>query len=628
MLEKIVKKVLRFKDSLLKHRRILIVLAHIFFIVSAYILAFYIRFDFKIPQNYIQIIFNNILYLIIIKIIVFWYFDLYSGLWRYASMGDLFRIFKANIIATIGFSLYILFFVKSAGFPRSLIIIDFILCVAFVGGVRFLSRAFREHMRFIPTLKTKKVLIVGAGEAGILVVKELRNNPHMNFEIVGFIDDALHKRNSRIHNIKIFGDRNKISEVVSKYGVEEIIIAIPSAKGEVIRDIISCAQVLNVKVKIVPGFHKILNGEVEIKIREVKPEDLLGRETVDINKDEVQAYIKNRKILVTGGCGSIGSELCRQIASFSPEQIVIFDHNENDMYFLELEMKEKYSEIAFIPVIGDVKDISLLKYTFSKYNPQVVFHAAAFKHVPLMEQNPTAAVKNNIIVTRNLIYASEHYGVERFVFISTDKAVNPTSIMGATKCICEMILQAKAEKSRTKFMAVRFGNVLGSKGSVIPLFKKQIEEGGPITITHPEVKRYFMSVKEAVQLVLQASAIGKGGEIFVLDMGEQIKIIDLAKNLITLSGLKLDKDIVIKYTGLRPGEKLYEELMYDGENDKATKYNKIFVSHPRKLNIKELRKQIKTLEHLAKISNNEEIIKNIQEAIPSYKPYIHPSLKS
>lgn len=608
------------RNFLLKYRRPVIILIHFILIVGAYISAFYLRFELRLPAKYLPVILKTLPLLILIKMVIFYYFGLFSGLWRYVSMDDLWQILKATVLSSVGFILAVVFTFGLIGYPRSVFVLDWVLCVGFIAGARFLSRGFREKFRPQLRERKKKVLVVGAGEAGILVLRESKGNPHMNFKVTGFIDDDRVKRNLRIHGIRVLGGRKEIPDIVNKYEVEEIIIAIPSAKGEVIRDIISYCQIPNVKLKIVPGLQKILSGDLEVRPRGVKPEDLLGRETVEIDAQEISHYIRNKRILVTGAGGSIGSALCQQIVLFSPKELMFYDHNENNVYFLEVEFKTKYPQVKFTTVIGDIKDIGLLKHTFSRYRPHVIFHSAAHKHVPLMEENPAAAVKNNIIGTRNLIYAANHYGVERFVFISTDKAVNPTSIMGATKRISEMILQAKAKDSRTRFMAVRFGNVLGSDGSVIPLFKKQIEERGPVTVTHPEAKRYFMSANEAAQLVLQAGAIGKKGEIFILDMGEQIKILDLARNLINLSGLKLDKDIFIKFIGLRPGERLYEETLHDIEKDKTTKYEKIYIAQANEFESRILRNQVKELERLANMMDTKRILSKIHEIVPSYLP--------
>lgn len=599
-------------NILMKYGRILIALAHLIFVSCAYILSFYIRFEFSLPREYLPIIFKTLPAAIIIKMIIFYYFDLFSGLWHFVSMDDLRRIIKANVVASLIFIFSVNFIYGLVSYPRSIFIIDLLLCLALVSGIRFLIRSLKEKV-IGSSVKKKKTLIVGAGEAGILVLKECRN---LNLDVIGFVDDDATKKNTRIYGIKVLGNRSGIKEVVGKYNVEEIIIAIPSANGKVIRELISCCSLPGVSIKIIPGLYKIISGELEVRLREVLPEDLLGRETVKIDESEIASYIKDRGVLITGAGGSIGSELSRQIADFAPQKILLYDHNENDTYFLEIELKTKYPDLEIKTIIADIVDKETLEYVFLRYKPQIVFHSAAYKHVPLMEENPSAAVRNNIIATRNLIEISESNAIERFVFISTDKAINPTSVMGATKRIAEMILQAKARESTTRFMAVRFGNVIGSSGSVVPLFKKQIQEGGPITITHPEATRYFMSVKEAVQLVLQAGAIGRGGEIFVLDMGEPIKIVDLAKNLVMLSGLELDKDISIRYTGLRPGEKIVEEPLITKGGVEKTKYDKIYVAKPNNFESVALKQSIKELENLSDSKSDDKIIQEIKKILP------------
>ena len=604
------------KSLLLRYRRSLIIFTHLVLIVSAYLLSFLIRYDFRLAQPVFPLIVKTITFVVIIKLSVFYYYGLFVGLWRYVSIDDFWRIIKANSIATILFILTNIFIYSEYALPRSIFIIDFILCTSLVASIRFFTRLLKERYQHIPFQKQKKVLIVGAGQAGILMLKEYSNNPRIG-QIVGFIDDDPLKQNESIYSKKILGTREDIAEVVNKYNVEEIVLAIPSANGKIIREIISYCQIPNVKLKIIPGLQKIIDGSLEIRTRDVKPEDLLGRETVKVNEEEIASYIKNKTVLITGAGGSIGSALCRQILNYSPHQLILFDYNENNIYFLEVEFKTKYPQVKIKTCIGDIKDVGVLKYMFSSFKPQVVFHAAAHKHVSLMEDNPMAAVRNNVVGTRNIIYAAAHYKVERFVLISTDKAVNPSSIMGATKRIAEMILQAKAKKSKTKFMAVRFGNVLGSNGSVVPLFKKQIEEGGPVTVTHPEVKRYFMSVNEAAQLVLQAGVIGNGGEVFILDMGEQIKIADLARNLITLSGLKPDQDIQIKFIGLRPGEKLAEEMFFDNEKGMTTRHNKIHIVQPNDFDPYKLRFQVRELEGLANTYEEEKLVKKIHELVPT-----------
>ena len=606
-------------------RKPAMVLGDLLLINASLFLAFMIRFNWQISPTVISGYISLILWVTVLRLALFWIFGLYQWSFRYASIYEAIAILKAVTVSTLLLIAIAFFQQQRAEIGRSLLLIDYLICLFFISAFRFFPRLIIS-LRQNHYINPKRVVIVGAGSAGEMIARELINRSNRTYQPIGFIDDNPTKKNARIHGIKVLGNREKIAGIVKRYKVDEVIIAIPSAEGGVIRDIISHCERAETKFKILPGLHQILTGEVDIKqIRDVKPEDLLGRETVQINDAEVKTFLQDKTVLVTGAGGSIGSELCKQIVRFNPGQLILYEYSENDVYFLEIELKSKYPYLKFKTIIGDIKDISLLKYTFSKYRPQVVFHSAAHKHVPLMEDNPPAAVKNNVIGTRNFIYAAEHYGVERFVLISTDKAVNPTSVMGASKRIAEMLIQAKAKNSRTKFMAVRFGNVIGSSGSVVPLFKKQIEEGGPVTVTHPEIKRYFMSVKEAAQLVLQAGAIGNGGEIFILDMGEQIKIVDLAKSLITLSGLEVGKDISVKFIGLRPGEKLYEETLLNIEKDKATKYEKIYITQPNDFNPTKLRKDIKQLEELANIMTGDKIIRKMKEMVPAYSPNGHNS---
>ncbi len=604
-----------------KYRRTLIIVTHIVIIAASYLLAYYLRFEFSIPDQYHGLIGKTLPLVLVIKVVLFYTAGIFLGLWRYVSLSDVLQILKANTIASLALLVSVIFLFGAQGFPRSIFVLDWIICTILVCGIRIVTRILREHLRPSIPLKQRRVLIIGAGQAGIMVLKEARRDPGLGFNVVGFIDDDPAKRDSTIHGVKVLGNRLDIPAVVEMLSVDEILFAIPSARGQVIRDILTHCRIPNVKLKMIPGFQKILNGDLELKPREVNPEDLLGRQTVEVDQEGIRSYIRAKKVLVTGAGGSIGSALCRQICAYMPRQIILFDHNENNVYFLDAEFRSRYPEIDIRVVIGDIKEIGLLKNVFSTYRPHVIFHAAAHKHVPLMECNVAAAVKNNIIGTRNLIYAASHYRAERFVLISTDKAVNPTSIMGASKRIAEMILQAKSRKSATRFIAVRFGNVLGSDGSVIPLFKRQIEQGMPVTVTHPEAKRYFMTGQEAAELVLQAGAFGKNGEIFILDMGEQIRIADLAKNLIILSGLIPEKDIPIKFIGLRPGEKLEEEMFLDVELGKTTQHDKIHIVQPDDLDLKKLRVRVKQLETWANLMNERMLIKKIRELVPTYIPY-------
>lgn len=583
------------------------------------ILAFAIRFDWQLTPDLVSKCVYFMAWASVTRVLLYAAFGMYQWSFRYASISEVLNIIKSVTIGSLVL-VTIAFFTQPITMGRSLLMIDWLLCLFLAITSRFLPRVSIKFKKGKHE-NLKRVLIVGAGATGEIVAREMINSPRRVYNPIGFIDDNDTKLHSRIHGVKVLGITDNIKNVVEQYNCEEIIIAIPSASGSVIRNIVSKCEKTDVKIKTVPGMHEIITGEIAIRqLRDVQPEDLLGRETVNISSEDVSSFINDKVVLVSGAAGTIGSELCKQILKFDPSKIILFDYNENDLYFLELELKEKFPYIKLQTVIGDIKDIGLLKNVFSLSKPDIVFHSAAHKHVPLMEDNPIAAVKNNIVGTRNLMYAAEHYKVENFVMISTDKAVNPTSIMGASKRIAEMMLQAKASRARTKFMAVRFGNVIGSSGSVVPIFKKQIEEYGPVTVTHPEVKRYFMTASEAAQLVIQAGAIGAGGEIFVLDMGEQIKIIDLARNLITLSGLEPDVDIEIKFIGLRPGEKMHEETFLDIEHDRATKYDKIYVTQPNNFNPMQLRRDIRVLEKYAHLMDEKNIIKKIMSMVPSYNP--------
>ncbi len=581
-------------------------------------LSFYLRFEGALPQNF-KMYTPLILPLVFLKVGSFILNNLYKKAWRYANVNELITIVQSLTIATVLFMCYIFFFRLS--FPRSIIILDWMASIILISGSRFFYRALSEFKTPVPNRNAKKVLIVGAGDAGELVLKEFNKHKELNTRIVGFVDDDSSKHNMEIHGIKVLGNRTSIPALVDKYNISEVIIAIPSASGKEIKEIHQLCNSTAVCVKILPGVYEIINGDVSLsQIREVQVEDLLGREPVHVNMNEIAAYLTSNRILITGGGGSIGSEICRQVAKFEPEQLIIFDISENNVYEIDLELKNKFKELNIVSIIGSVRDSLKLEQVFRKYRPDVVFHAAAHKHVPLMEYNPEEAIKNNVFGTKNVAEIAAKYGVERFVMISTDKAVNPTNIMGASKRVAEMIVQDLAKKSKTKFVAVRFGNVLASRGSVIPLFRNQILAGGPVTVTHPEITRYFMTIPEASQLVIQAGAIGKGGEVFVLDMGRPVKIIDLARDLIELSGLKVGEDIEIKISGLRPGEKLYEELLSDKENTVATKHKRIMVAKLDEVNSDLLNKSLEHMKHLLNSSMSHHIVKVLVSLVVTYKP--------
>jgi FlaA1/EpsC-like NDP-sugar epimerase len=499
-------------------------------------------------------------------------------------------------------------------------IIFWILSVVALGGTRFTYRVMGDVKgEKVSKNRHKKLLLIGAGDAAALLIKEIKRHKNLNYDIVGLIDDDNEKKGRLINGIEVIGGREKILDICKKNSVEEIILAIPSADLQTKREIVNICKDTKCNLKTIPGLYELIDGKVNItKLRDVNIEDLLGREEVKLNSENINKYIKDKVILVTGGGGSIGSELCRQIAKFSPKKLIILDIYENNVYDVQMELNHNYPNLEKEVIIASIRDEYRLKDVFDTHRPDVVFHAAAHKHVPLMEENPSEAIKNNIIGTYNVLKCSDEFNVKKFVQISTDKAVNPTNIMGATKRFCEIMVQAFDKISNTEYVAVRFGNVLGSNGSVIPLFKKQIAHGGPITVTHPEINRFFMTIPEASQLVIQAGAIADGGEIFVLDMGKPVKIVDLARDLITLSGYKPDVDIRIEYTGLRPGEKLYEELLMDEVALTSTEHDKIFVEKPNQIGIDFVKKSI---EEFKDVLNNdkEEIFKLMEKKVPTYK---------
>lgn len=569
----------------------------VLFVISIYMTLF-IRFDGNIGEQHLNIFLDWFIPLTVTSIIICSLFGLYKSIWQYASVRELMTIIAATFTCTLAMYAYGLAF--KIFLPGSFYVIFFLLVIVLLGGSRLSVRLFkglRWHAAGSKEFR-KRVMIVGAGEAGSMLIKELKSHKELNLEPVVFIDDDRWKQNLEISGIPVMGDRTKIPKMADKYKIDEIIVAIPSADKNNLADILRICKETRCKLKTLPGVYEIINGRVSINhIRDVSIEDLLGRDETKLSTEEIAGYLKNEVILVTGGGGSIGSELCRQIAAFEPNKLLIFDIYENNAYDLQNELLFKYGEKIDLEVlIGSIRDKERLRQVFKKYNPSVVFHAAAHKHVPLMEVNPAEAVKNNVLGTLNVAQCADEFNVKRFVLVSTDKAVNPTNIMGATKRMAEMIVQSLNQISNTDFVAVRFGNVLGSNGSVIPLFKKQIAQGGPVTITHPDIIRYFMTIPEAAQLVIQAGAMAKGGEIFILDMGKPVKIVDLAKDLIRLSGFEPDKDIKIEYTGLRPGEKLYEELLMAEEGLKKTENEKIYIGRPLGLSYDEVLLRVKALE--------------------------------
>ncbi|MDD4835334.1 MAG: nucleoside-diphosphate sugar epimerase/dehydratase [Lutispora sp.] len=600
-------------------RKAALLLVDIAIINFSLYIALIFRFDAAIPTNYLNIYLHSFVALTFIKIIIFMTFGLYTSLWRYASIDELIQVFFAVFAASI--AEYVFGTLLSMKQPNSVYAINCMLTLFFVGSSRISYRVLRraKQVYFPNKEEQKRVLVIGGGQAGSMVIKEMKENPDMKYLPVAVIDDDKRKYHSSIHGIPVEGGRNKILNIVDKRQIDEIIIAMPAAPKSEISEMLRICKKTKCKLKTLPGVYELIDNRVSIKqIRDVKIEDLLGRDEIKLDNNSISKYLQGETILVTGGGGSIGSELCRQIAKFKPKKLIVFDIYENNVYDLENEMKYIYKDKLDLEIIiGSVRDKNRLREVFAKYRPGVVFHAAAHKHVPLMENNPNEAIKNNVFGTLNTAQCANEFGAKKFVLVSTDKAVNPTNIMGATKRMAEMIVQSMDKMSKTEFVAVRFGNVLGSNGSVIPLFKKQIAHGGPVTVTHPKVTRFFMTIPEASQLVIQAGAMAKGGEIFILDMGESVKIDDLARDLIRLSGFEPDKDIKIEYTGLRPGEKLYEELLLAEEGIQTTTHDNIFVGKPLELSFNEVMMKLKYVDN--SMQDHADLNKVIEKIVPTYK---------
>lgn len=599
-------------------RKFFLLLSDIFLINLAVYLALIFRFDGAIPIHYVNVFLHTCVLFTLFKVLTYKLFGLYTSLWNYASIDELIQIFFAVAISSI--AEYLFGLLLNMTLPKTVYAISFVLTLLLIGGERLSYRVLRRVKRIVmPTDDRKtRVMVIGAGDAGSMVIREMKSHEEFPYLPVVVVDDDKTKQRSKIHGVPVKGGRNKIIDLVERYRINEIIIAMPSATKPVITEILNTCKQTKCKLKTLPGVYELINDKVTIKqLREVSIEDLLGREEIKLNTDEISSYIEDEVILITGGGGSIGSELCRQIARFHPKKLLILDIYENNAYDLQNELKYIYKDtLDFEVIIASVRDKDRLNEIFKQYKPAVVFHAAAHKHVPLMESNAQEAIKNNVFGTLNVAQCADEFGAKRFVLISTDKAVNPTNVMGATKRAAEMIIQSMDKRSKTEFVAVRFGNVLGSNGSVIPLFKKQIAHGGPVTVTHPQITRYFMTIPEATRLVIQAGAMAGGGEIFILDMGESIKIDDLARDLIRLSGLVPDVDIKVEYTGLRPGEKLYEELLLDEEGIKTTKHEYIFVGKPLDLSYEQVLKYIRRLEK--GIYCTDEIKQSLAEIVTTY----------
>ena len=589
-------------------------------------LSLIMRFDVgivSIEPQYISNYVENMLPYTIMSLLIFWLFRLYHSLWQYASIAEVYRIAEACIIVEVVHFLSN----KIAGnmLPRSCYFNAAIYLIIAICASRFMYRMIRTVLNKYRNIKTSNnVMIIGAGEATNVIMREIQNSSYLaNSNIACIIDDDRRKVGKYIRGVKVIGTRDKIKEAAKLYDIDEIIFAIPSASNEVKRDILNICKETDCTLKILPGVYQMVDGEINVNsIRNVDVLDLLGRDPIEVDIESIMGYVKDKVIMVTGGGGSIGSELCRQLVSHKPKQLIIFDIYENNAYDIQQELKINYPDANVVTLIGSIRNVSRLESVFAQYKPDIVYHAAAHKHVPLMEVSPDEAVKNNVVGTWNVARMADKYGVKKFVMISTDKAVNPTNVMGATKRICEMIVQTYNEISKTDFVAVRFGNVLGSNGSVIPLFKRQIEAGGPVTVTDPNIIRYFMTIPEAVSLVLQAGAYAKGGEIFILDMGEPVKIDDLAKNLIRLSGYTLGVNMEIKYTGLRPGEKLYEELLMKEEGLQETDNKLIHIGKPIEFDKENFFDNLEKLKEEA-YSETGNIRESLKKVVDTYHPNEH-----
>ncbi|MFC1534587.1 polysaccharide biosynthesis protein [Thermodesulfobacteriota bacterium] len=613
----------------------------IILVAFSWYFAYLLRFNFALSQDTLYTLQRILPLIIVIKLLIFYFFDLYQGMWRYTSLADLMGILKGCSSASLVIVLMILFVHGFSNFPRSIFIIDWFLTLFLISGSRIGVRLYfwlgagDESARlrwkgFLPLLVTskhqgKKLLIIGAGDCGEKISREIHDNPHLGYHVMGFIDDDPLKANLRIHGIPVLGNTDDIQSFTKQVDIEELLIAMPSVSSKDMRNIVTRCEESGIPFKTVPGMGELINGRVTVKaIRDVSYRDLLGREPVDLDEERIGRYLKGKRILITGAGGSIGSELCRQLCRYSPESIILYERAESPLYEIELELKENFQYVNIAPKLADILDLMQLEKVFDEERPQVVFHAAAYKHVPMLEMNPWEAISNNVIGTRNVIEIAREFQVERFVLVSTDKAVRPVNVMGASKRLAELLVQAQngCGLSDTKFITVRFGNVVGSVGSVVPLFKRQIEKGGPVTVTHPEITRYFMTIPEACQLILQAGSMGKGGEIYILDMGVPIKIADMAEDLIRLSGFEPHVDINIKYIGLRPGEKLSEELTTDDEGIDRTSHEKIMIVRGPVCEIDTLNGKLDQIMELIIKQDGEGIRMTLKEMLPEYTPNI------
>jgi FlaA1/EpsC-like NDP-sugar epimerase len=611
---------MRSSDSyFMKYRSLLIFFSQVCSIVFTYYVSFLLRLDGNLSAADRSLFWKTLPLLLIIKLLLFYRFGLMHGWWCYVGMSDLWEISKASFFSFCAIVGLLQFGLRPAGYPRSVPLIDLFLTIMVVGGARFVVRAYTER---VSTCSSQRpTLVIGAGKAGSNLMRELKQNSQLSYNVVGFVDDDPSKKGIKIHGVKVLGSTDILDDLIAKYQIECVLIAIPSARGRQVAEILRKVRECRVEFKILPAIGELIDKPTFLKqVRRLKLEDLLNRQPVQLDLAKINAKLANKTLLITGAGGSIGSELTRQLAALGPRQLVLLERSENDLFKLAHELQGHFPKLDYAPVLGDILDVAFLRDVFATYRPQSVFHSAAYKHVPMMEMNCFQAVTNNIFGTYNVAMMARKYSADDFVLISSDKAVNPTNVMGVTKRVAELIILA-LQGDCTRFQAVRFGNVLGSNGSVVPIFEQQIANGGPITVTHPDARRYFMTIPEAVQLVLQASSMGQGGEIFVLDMGEPIRIVDLVRNLIRLSGLDPDRDINVVFTGLRPGEKLFEELRRDDERMNRTAHGKINVLCTGEMpTFEQLSSWLQELTSLVEAKNVHGLISKLKAIVPEYSP--------
>ena len=589
---------------------------------AAWYLAFAVRFDYGVPPRYERLLLETILVVIVVNIFVFILFRLYDHWWRYLSIRDIWAVVRAVTVACLlaQVVVYLLNPVDGSRVPRSIIVFDWLILLALVLGARLLARTVIERPgRRGIVARGREALIVGAGDAGQLIIKEMLKSPRLGYTPIGLVDDDPRKRNMRLHGVRVLGTSRDLPHLLGDTKPDEVIIAIPSAGGEVRQLIVNVCRNAGVPVKTLPGVHELISGDLDLsrQLREVQVEDLLGREAIDLDLAAMASYLSGATVLVTGAGGSIGAELCRQIAAFGADRIVLVDQSENSLVDIERELLQERHFDATVAALADVTDRAKMRELFERHGPTVVFHAAAYKHVPLMESNALASVRNNVLGTRVLAEIASEFGAERFVLVSTDKAVQPQNVLGQTKAVCEWIVEAAGarEENGTRFISVRFGNVLGSSGSVIPLFRRQILRGGPVTVTHPEMERYFMTIPESVQLIIQAGALGESSDIFVLDMGTPVKIVDLARNMIRLSGKEPDRDILIEFVGARPGEKLHEQLWGEGEQAVPTVHPKILRCASRPVDPLWLEDELAEIERLVESGETVDVVARLARMV-------------